>query len=98
MSFTVWNDGTYPSWTCYVEVYEGPRGFANPLSAYSLRGRSIITLQPGERREVMLPWVRERSTGRIVGLVFDPLLDPRDFEVVPQFNRHITSRSYQNME
>ena len=81
-----------------MEVYEGPRGYANPISAYTLRGRRIITLQPGERRDVTLPWVRERRTGRVVGLVFDPLLDPRDFEVAPRSNRHITSVHYQNLE
>jgi hypothetical protein len=98
VSFTVWNDGNYPAWTCYVEVYEGPWGYTSPLSAYSLRGRRIITLHPGERREVSLPWVRMQRTGRIVGIVFDPLLDPRDFAVVEQSNRHITSVHYDDLE
>jgi len=94
VTFTVWNEGTVPAWTCYVELYEGPGGYTNPLSAYRLRGRRIITLHPGERREVAVPWAREQPTGRIVGIVFDPLLDPRDFAVVEQFNRHITSVHY----
>ena len=97
-SFTVWNDGNCPAWTCYVEIYEGPGGYTSPLSAYALRGREIITLHPGERREVTLPWVRERKTGRIVGIVFDPMLDPRDLTVVEQMNRHITSVHYVNLE
>jgi hypothetical protein len=91
VTFTVWNDGNVPAWTRYVELYEGPGGYTSPLAAYALRGRRIITLHPGERREVAVPWVRQQSTGRIVGLVFDPLLDARDFAVVEQFNRHITS-------
>jgi hypothetical protein len=98
ISFTIWNDGNYPAWTCYVEIYEGPEGYTNPLSDYALRGRTILTLHPGERREVTLPWVRRRKTGRVVGMVYDPLLDPRDFSVVGQFNRHITSVHYQNLE
>lgn len=97
ISFTVWNDGNYPAWSCYVEVYEGPGGYTHPLSSYALRGRRIITLHPGERRDVHLPWVRMEQTGRVVGLVFDPLLDPRDFDVVEQFNRHITSVHYTNL-
>jgi hypothetical protein len=98
VSFTIWNDGNYPAWTCYVEVYEGPGGYTSPLSAYSLRGRRIVTLHPGERKEVSLPWVREQRTGRIVGIVFDPLLDPVDFTVVEQMNRHITSVHYSDLD
>ena len=98
VSFTVWNDGNFPAWTCYVDVYEGPGGYTSPLSDYRLRGRAIITLHPGERREISLPWLREQKTGRIVGIVYDPLLDPKDFLVVEQFNRHITSVHYSNLE
>jgi hypothetical protein len=98
VSFTVWNDGNFPAWTCYVDVYEGPGGYTSPLSSYELRGRRIITLHPGERREVSLSWVRQQGSGRIVGVVYDPLLDARDFAVVEQFNRHITSVHYTNLE
>jgi hypothetical protein len=94
VTFTVWNDGNLPAWTCYVELYEGPGGYTSPLAAYALRGRRIITLHPGERRDVAVPWVRQQPTGRIVGLVFDPLLDGRDFALVEQVNRHITSVHY----
>jgi hypothetical protein len=98
VTFTVWNDGDYPAWNCYVEVYEGPGGYTSPLSAYQLRGRRILTLHPGERREVQLPWIRRQRTGRIVGIVFDPLLDPIDFAVVEQLNRHITSVHYTELD
>lgn len=94
MRFTVWNDGNFPAWTCYVELYEGPGGYSHPLSDYELRGRKIITLRPGERREVAVPWVRRRETARVVGILFDPLLDPKDFTLVEQRNRHITSIHY----
>ena len=85
IAFTVWNDGNFPAWSCYVEVYEGPGGYSSPLSAYELRGRAIVTLHPGERREVSLPWVRRQTTGRVVGIVHDPLLDP--LEVHPHLGR-----------
>jgi hypothetical protein len=97
-SFTVWNDGNFPAWTCYVELYEGPTGYDNPLSNYEIRGRRIITLQPGERRDIILPWVRMRRTGRIVGICYDPLLDPKNFILVEQYNRHITSVHYNNLD
>lgn len=96
--FPVWNDGNFPSWTCYVQVWEGPGGYTHPLRDYQLRGQAIIALQPGERREVTVPWMRTLITGRIVGIVYDPLLDPIDFQVVEQYNRHITSIHYINLE
>ncbi len=98
VSFTVWNDGNFPAWTCYVQIYEGPTGYSHPLSDYELRGQKIITLQPGERRDIPLPWVRRQQTGRIVGICFDPILDPKDFTLVEQRNRHITSVHYLNLE
>ncbi len=96
--FTVWNDGNFPAWTCYVQVWEGPGGYSHPLKDYQLRGQQIIALQPGERREITVPWMREMTTGRIAGIVFDPLLDPIDFQLVEHFNRHITSIHYRNLE
>lgn len=94
MSFQVWNDGNFPAWTCYVELYEGPAGYNSPLSAYELRGRKIISLRPGERMDVSVPWVRKKESARVFGIVFDPLLDPKDFQLVEQRNRHITSIHY----
>lgn len=94
LSFTVRNDGNFPAWTCYAELYEGPRGYSRPLSDYALRGRTVLSLRPGERREVLVPWVRREASARIVGIVSDPLLDPKDFALVEQYNRHITSVHY----
>jgi hypothetical protein len=96
--FTVWNEGNFPAWTCYVQLWEGPGGYSHPLRDYALRGQALITLQAGEQREVDLPWLRMRQSGRIVGIVFDPLLDPIDFTLVEQYNRHITSVHYTNLE
>lgn len=98
VSFPIWNEGNFPAWSCYVQLYEGPTGYSHPLTDYELRGQQIITLHPGERREVPLTWVRRQRTGRIVGIVFDPLLDPRDFTLVEQRNRHITSVHYLNLD
>ncbi len=30
ITFTVWNDGNYPAWTCYVEIYEAPAATPTP--------------------------------------------------------------------
>lgn len=98
VKFTVWNSGNLPAFTCCVELYEGPGGYSHPLSDYQLRGRKIITLYPGERRDVSLPWVRKQTSGRIVGIVYDPLLDPIDFTNVEQYNRHITSVHWSSLE
>ncbi len=94
MSFTIWNEGNAPSWNCYVELYEGPSGYSNPLSNYEFRGRKIVSLRPGERKEIQVPWVRKKNSARVVGIVFDPIQDPKDFILVEQVNRHITSIHY----
>ena len=94
ISYTVSNMGNFAAITCYTEVYEGPGGYSTPLSGYELRGRKVITLQPGEEREVSLPWVRTRQSGRIVGIAYDPVLDPKNWyldQETPQHNRHVTS-------
>ena len=94
ISYTVSNMGNFAAITCYTEVYEGPGGYSTPLSGYELRGRKVITLQPGEEREVSLPWVRTRQSGRIVGIAYDPVLDPKNWyldQETPQYNRHVTS-------
>lgn len=98
ITLTVWNDGNFPAWACCVEVYEGPGGFGSPLSAYELRGGTTITLQPGQRRDVMVPWVRRRPLGsntRVVAICYDPLLDPITDSVTvghPGIDRHPVHR------
>jgi len=97
ISYTVSNMGNFAAITCYTEVYEGPDGYSTPLSGYELRGRKVITLQPGEEREVSLPWVRTRQSGRIVGIAYDPVLDPKNWyldQETPQHNRHVTSSHF----
>ena len=106
LTLTVWNSGSGPAWTCCVELYEGPGGIASPLSAYELRGGTITTLQPGQRRDVTVPWVRRRPytkdlENRVVAICYDPLLDPVTDSVTighpaddRHIHRHITSIHY----
>ena len=93
-SFTVWNDGDYPSYTCYVEIYEGPVGYSHPLIDYELKDRKIISLYPGERRTIERKFGNKIKNGSIVGIVFDPIKDPKDFVSVERFNRHIKSMDW----
>ena len=69
VDFSVQNSGNFPSWTCYVDLYEGPEDDLLPIYNYTLRGREIVSLHPGEEKIVALPWVRELTTGRAVALV-----------------------------
>lgn len=94
MEYTIWNDGNFAAWTCYVELYEGPWGYSHPLKDYEFRGREIVTVQPGERKKVKVPWIRKKDSARVVGVCYDPILDPKDFTLVEQNNRHITSVHY----
>jgi hypothetical protein len=88
VSLTLVNEGNVPAWNCYVEVYEGPFG-GLPPAGYSPRGRMIITLHPHERRTVSVPWWREMTGSNFLGIVYDPLMDPRDFSGRLQSNRKI---------
>lgn len=97
ITFLVWNEGIAPTTTCYVEIYDGPGGFHHPISSYHLRGSTVISLQPGERRMVTLPWVaRQQGEGRLVGLCYDPLSDPFTLGgfVHPVDDHHISSVHY----
>lgn len=97
ITVNVWNDGNVPAWSCHVEVYEGPGGYTTSLNGYVLKGQAIVNLHPGQHRDVTLPWVRSNTTGRIVAMVYDPILDPRGFTVVPQVDRHVVSIHYMNL-
>jgi len=88
------NEGTGPSFFTYVQIYEGPRGYNSPVSDYRLCDEKIVSIQPGQTRDVDLLFWREKTSARIVGICFDPMLDRRDFALVEQYNRHITSVHY----
>lgn len=88
------NKGNGISFSAYVQVYEGPVGYISPLSAYRLCDYKIITIHPGQTQDVKLIFTRLLDRGRIVGVCFDPFLDPRGFNLVEQYNDHITSIHY----
>jgi hypothetical protein len=90
----VTNNGNGISFAAFVEIYEGPAGYTHPLRDYRLCDYKITTINPGQTLNVKLNWNRLLSYGRIVGICFDPFLDPRGFQLVEQFNNHITSLHY----
>jgi hypothetical protein len=67
---TVWNSGTFPTWACHVEVRENPGDI--------LKAQTVITLQPGESRDVILPVTTGQEGTSLLGICYDPLLDPYD--------------------
>jgi len=90
----VTNKGNGASFSSYVEVYEGPWGYTHPLRDYRLCDYRALTINPGQTVDVKLNWTRLLANGRIVGVCFDPFLDPRGFTLVEHFNDHITSIHY----
>jgi hypothetical protein len=69
-TITVWNSGTFPTWACHVEVRENPGDI--------LKAQTIITLQPGESRDVILPVTTGQDDTSLLGICYDPLFDPYD--------------------
>ena len=94
VTVTVTNKGNGVSFFSYVEVYEGPGGYSHPLRDYRLCDYRVLTINPGQTVDVKLQWSRLLETGRIVGVCFDPFMDPRGFNLVEQYNDHITSIHY----
>jgi hypothetical protein len=87
----VTNQGNGLSFNTYVELYIGPTGSQLPLSAYTLRDYAIITIHPGQMIKLKLKWGRLDPPCRILGVCYDPFLDPRDFEVVESHHRQFSS-------
>lgn len=96
VTVTITNKGNGISFCSYVEVYEGPRGYTHPLREYRLCDYKIVTINPGQTLDVKLNWSRLLTSGRCVGICFDPFLDPRSFQLVEQYHDHITSIHYIN--
>ncbi|MFH0772160.1 MAG: hypothetical protein V1933_06040 [Candidatus Omnitrophota bacterium] len=90
----VTNKGNGISFDSYVGVYEGPVGYTHLLRDYRLCDYKVITINQGQTVNVKLNWSRLLTHGRIVGICFDPFLDPRGFRLVEQYNDHITSVHY----
>jgi hypothetical protein len=82
VTFEVLNEGSFPSWTCYVELFEGPFDVPRPISDFESRGRTIVSIQAGQRRDVDVPWLRTMPRpSSMAATVYDPLLDPRVSQV-----------------
>jgi hypothetical protein len=65
---TVWNSGSFPSWTCHVEVLENPGG--------KLKARTVVSLQPNETAVVTLKVTTGAEGTTLIGRCYDPVLDP----------------------
>lgn len=83
------NRGNGISFSAYAEIYEGPIGYGHPLRDYQLCDYKTLTLHPGQRAHVKLSWTRQLAQGNLVGVCFDPLLDPRGFSIVERDHPHL---------
>ncbi len=96
-TMNVTNLGNGASFNTYVELYDGPWGYQNPLRDYRLCKSKVISIQPGQKIAVKLTWTRMHASGRLVGICYDPFLDPRGFNLVQQIHRHIASIHYASL-
>tara|TARA_B100000315_G_C14570665_1_gene585301 strand:+ start:316 stop:1068 length:753 start_codon:yes stop_codon:yes gene_type:complete len=99
LSFDVSNMGSFPAITCYIDVLEGPPlGEQAPLSEYELRDRKIMTLQPGTQKTIKFNNIYlKNQSGLLVGIVHDPLLDPKGWYIdgpISFHNRHLHHASF----
>ena len=89
----VQNLGNVAAYTCVVRALEArPRSPIHekiPLSEFKLGGQIIFTLQPGEQKEVRIPYLRTQTNGTFVALISDPLLDPNELTVADMNHRRI---------
>lgn len=89
------NKGNAISFSCYVEIYEGPFGFGHRLRDYRLCDYQILTINPGQTVNVELRYNRLMTKGALVAVCFDPFLDPLGFHLVEQIQHgHLTSQHY----
>lgn len=97
-SISVTNRGNGVSFSSYVEMY---RKVAS-VSSYKLRDYRILTINPGQTVDVQLKLKRCWKEIIVVGVCFDPFLDPRGFQIeelnddihlneLVKHNDHITS-------
>lgn len=106
MVVSVTNNGNGTAYTPFVELIEsGINGlFFEPPDPDLFHRRSFLMLSvlyPHQTRTVQIPWSRQFVSGRIVGICYDPLLDPRP-EIpykpwdLPQYRRKFTSDHWWN--
>lgn len=92
IAFIVENQGNAPTWVCVAEAYEGPayRYHLRYDGELRLTGRRIIVLQPGEKKEVLVPFQPTRATdGGIVVRCYDPIQDPG----IPAYEQYFRQNS-----
>ena len=98
---SVTNNGNGTAYTPFVELIESTLSGLSvdppDPSLFHRRGYLMLSaLYPHQTRTVKVHWSRKFDSGRIVGICFDPLLDPRP-EVpyrpwnLPPFHKKITS-------
>ena len=91
VSCLVKNDGLAPATSCYVQFFVGPWDWFGPLAAWELCEQRITTVQAAQEKLVTVPWPDVPEGRRIIAVVFEPMLDARDFETVAPMNRKISS-------
>lgn len=83
------NNGNAPSWNCIVEAFEGPWArYEIPYSDFILNDRTIITLMPGESKDVKLNFrITKANYGGLAIRSYDPIMD-KGVNVYMQYDRH----------
>ena len=102
---SVTNNGNGTAYTPFVELIETTiRGlFDNPPDPDLSPRRSFLmlpVLYPHQTRIVQLPWTRQFDSGIMVGICYDPILDPHPKLpyipwTQPSFHRKITAEIFQ---
>ena len=104
---SVTNNGNGTSYTPFVELIESTSfGLSadppNPELFHRRGYRMLSVLYPHQTTIVQVPWSRHFIHGRIVGICYDPLLDPRPKIPYrqgnqPLFHQKITSYPWWNL-
>ncbi len=87
------NLGNVAAYTCVVRTFEArvrdPIHEKIPLGEFTLAGQLVLTLQPGELKTVLVPFVRTRAQGTFIAVVSDPILDPNELAVADWTHRRV---------
>jgi hypothetical protein len=95
-SIKVSNVGNAPSFSAYIELFEGPYNPA-PLREFRLCDYKVGTINPGQTVTVTLSWTRQLETGTIAAVCFDLFLDPRGIdtiEVIIPHPNHVSAHHF----
>ncbi len=87
------NLGNVAAYTCVIRALEArprdPIWEKIPLAEFKQGGQLVMTLQPGERATVLVPFTRTRASGTFVVLVSDPLTDPNELTIADMNHRRV---------